>query len=202
MCLFVFDELLFVLLGQAREHQAEHGQVDHGLTTAGQVLVILAHAPIAADPGQRALHDPAAWQMTKAFGPFKQTVIDLFAGEDPHAARTAGMADHLYLPAHVLFDPDAPSSCVGIVDPDFLYTGKLAFDRLQKQWDALSILQLGALHHHFEEQAQRIDQQVSFASRELFASIIAMWPASFGGFDRLASNNRCTRRRLASVLHP
>ena len=59
MCLLVCDELLFVLLGQAREHQAEHSQVDHGLTTAGQVLVILAHAPIAADPGQRALDDPA-----------------------------------------------------------------------------------------------------------------------------------------------
>ena len=77
------------------------------------------------------------------------------------------MADHLYLRAHVLFDPGAPSSRVGIVDPDFLHTGKLAFDWLQKQWNALSILQLGAMHHHFEEQAQRIDQQVSFASREL-----------------------------------
>jgi len=29
-----------------------------------------------------------------------------------------------------------------------------------------------------------------------------MWPASLRGFDRLASNNRCTRGRLASVLHP
>src|SRR5260370_29567715 len=105
MCLFVFDELLCVLLGQAREHPAEHGQVDHSLTTAGQVLVILAHAAIAADPGQSALDDPAAWQMTKAFGPFKQAVIDLFAGEDPHPARTARMADPLYFPAHVLFDP-------------------------------------------------------------------------------------------------
>ena len=77
------------------------------------------------------------------------------------------MADHLHLPAHVLFDPGAPSSRVGIVDPDFLHTGKLAFDRLQKQWNALSILELGAMHHHFEEQAQRIDQQVTLASGEL-----------------------------------
>src|SRR5260370_41026988 len=105
MCLLVFDELLFVLLGQAREHQAEHGQVDHSLTTAGQVLVILAHAAIAADPGQRALDDPAAWQMTKAFGPFKQAVIDLFAGGEPHPARTARMADHLYFPPQSLLYP-------------------------------------------------------------------------------------------------
>ena len=59
MCLLIFDELLFVLPGQAREHQPKHGQVDHGLTAAGQVLVVLAHAPIAADPGQGALNNPA-----------------------------------------------------------------------------------------------------------------------------------------------
>src|SRR6266478_7030073 len=127
--------------------------------------------------------------MTKALGPFKQAVIDLFAGKNPHPARTGGMADHLHLPAHVLFDPDAPASRVGIVDPDFLYTGKLAFDWLQKQWDAFPILELGAMHHHFQQQAQRIDQQVTLTSRELFAAIIAMRSASFGGFDRLAINN-------------
>src|SRR5260370_10700137 len=88
------------------------------------------------------------------------------------------MADHLHLPPHVLFDPGAPGSGVGIVDPDLLHAGKLAFDWLQKQWDALPILELGAMHHHFQQQAQRIDQQVSFASRELFTSIIAMEPAS------------------------
>ena len=160
MCFLVFDKLLFVLLSQASEHQTQHGEVDHGLTAAGQVLIILAHAPIAADPGQGALDHPAAWQVTKALGPFKQAIIDLLAWKHPHPARTAGMADHLYLPAHVLFDPGAPGSRVAIVDPDLLYTRKLAFDWLQKEWDALPILELGAMHHHFEQQAQGIDQQV------------------------------------------
>ena len=59
MCFLVCDKLLFVLLGQACEHQTKHGQVDHGLTTAGQVLLVLAHAPIAANPGQGAFDDPA-----------------------------------------------------------------------------------------------------------------------------------------------
>jgi hypothetical protein len=66
MLLLVRNELLCVSLGQACEHQTQHGQIDHGLTTAGLVLIVLAHAPIAADPGQRALHDLAARQMTKA----------------------------------------------------------------------------------------------------------------------------------------
>ncbi len=66
MCLLIFDELRFVLLGQACEHQPKHGQIDHGLTAAGLVLIVLAHAPVAADPSQRAFDHPAAWQMTKA----------------------------------------------------------------------------------------------------------------------------------------
>src|SRR5260370_25319761 len=86
---------------------------------------------------------------------------------DPHATRTARMADPLYLPTHVLFDPGAPGSGVGIVDPDLLHARKLAFDWLQKQWDALPILQLGAMHHHFQQQAQRVDEQVTLPSREL-----------------------------------
>jgi hypothetical protein len=58
MFLFVGDELLLVLFCQASEHQAEHGEIDHGFTAARQVLVILAHAAIAADPGQCTLNNP------------------------------------------------------------------------------------------------------------------------------------------------
>ena len=59
MFLLVRDELLFSLFGQASEHQTQHGQIDHGLTAARQVLIVLAHAAIATDPGQRALNNPA-----------------------------------------------------------------------------------------------------------------------------------------------
>jgi hypothetical protein len=51
MFLLVCDELLFVLLGQACEHQPKHREIDHRLTPAGQGLIVLAHAPRAADPG-------------------------------------------------------------------------------------------------------------------------------------------------------
>jgi len=60
MFLLVGDELLLVLFCQASEHEAEHGEIDHGFTAAREVLIILAHAPRAADPGQRALNSPAA----------------------------------------------------------------------------------------------------------------------------------------------
>jgi hypothetical protein len=72
----------------------------------------------------------------------------------------------------------------------------VAFDRLQQQRDALSVLDIRTMHHHFEQKAQRIDQQVSFASGELFASIVAMRPAPLRGFDRLTIDNGRTGCRL------
>jgi len=77
------------------------------------------------------------------------------------------MADHLHLPPHVLFDPGAAGSGVAIVDPDLLHAGKVALDWLQQQRDALSILDIGGMDHHFEQQAQRVDEEVPFASRQL-----------------------------------
>ena len=58
MCFLVFDKLLCVLLSEASEHQTKHREIDHGLATAGQVLIVLAHAAIAADPGQSTFDDP------------------------------------------------------------------------------------------------------------------------------------------------
>ena len=77
------------------------------------------------------------------------------------------MADDDDLPAHVLFDPDAPGSGVAIIHPDLLHAGKVAFDWLQQERDTLTILDIGPMHYHFEQQSQRIDQDVPFASGEL-----------------------------------
>src|SRR5438876_11861597 len=133
MFLLVGDELLLVLFCQASEHEAEHGEIDHRFTAARQVLVILAHAAIAADPGQRALDHPAAGQMTKAAWALEDSYHfwgNLHPRPDPHATRTARMADHLHLPPHVLCDPGAPGPGVAIVDPDQADAGKVALDWL------------------------------------------------------------------------
>ena len=89
---------------------------------------------------------------------------DLHPRPHPHATRTARMADHHDLRAHVLLDPSAASSGVAIVDPDLLQAGKKALDRLEKQRDTLSILDIGGVNDHFEQQSQRVDQQVPFTS--------------------------------------
>src|SRR5258708_22041088 len=161
MCLLVFDELLCVLLGQACEHQAEHGEIDHGFTAARQVLVILAHAAIAADPGQGALDHPAAWQMTKAAWALEDGYHfwgNLHPRPDPHATRATGMTHHHDLPAHVLLDPGAPGPGVAIVDPDQADAWEAAVDRLQQEFHPLAILDIGRVHDHVEHEPHRVHE--------------------------------------------
>src|SRR5260370_35334433 len=64
--LLVLDELLFILFGQASKHEPEHREIHHGLTTAHEVLIILAHTAVAPNPGNRAPDHPASPQGVQA----------------------------------------------------------------------------------------------------------------------------------------
>src|SRR5260370_7473060 len=59
------DELLCVLFGEARKHEPEHREIDHGLRARREVLIILAHTAVAANPGKGTLHHPAPRQGVK-----------------------------------------------------------------------------------------------------------------------------------------
>ena len=58
------------------------------------------------------------------------------------------------------------------------------------------------MHHHFEQQAHRVHEQVPFASTDFLATIVAMEASTLGRFDRLTIDNPSTGRRLTSSLHP
>ena len=118
----------------------------------------------------------------------------------PHATWTPGMPNHLRRPTHLFLDPSPPGSRVGTVDPDFLHARKLPFDRFQQELDALANLEIGGMDHHFEQQSHRIDEQVAFASRQLFRSVIAMRASPLRCFDRLAVKNTTTGGSLARFL--
>ena len=44
---------------QTPEHDADHGETDEGDNGSGITLEVAGEAPVAADPGERSLHDPA-----------------------------------------------------------------------------------------------------------------------------------------------
>src|SRR5436309_15672460 len=58
------------------------------------------------------------------------------------------------------------------------------------------------MHKSFEHQAQRVDQQMTFASFELLATIVAAGSARMGRLDGLTIENRRRGQRLTSGRHP
>ena len=48
-----------IWLGQAPEHDADHGEAHEGSDGAGVALEVARQAAVAADPRERAFHDPA-----------------------------------------------------------------------------------------------------------------------------------------------
>src|SRR5260370_18776714 len=62
------DELLCVLFGEARKHEPEHREIDHGLRARREVLIILAHTAVAANPGKGTLDPPASRQVFQGLG--------------------------------------------------------------------------------------------------------------------------------------
>jgi hypothetical protein len=54
--------VLDLLVRQALQHHADHAQVHPRLASGQPILVVAAHAPVAPDPGDRALHDPPPGQ--------------------------------------------------------------------------------------------------------------------------------------------
>jgi hypothetical protein len=49
-------------VGEALEHHAHQAQIHPRLTGGWQKFVVFAHAAVPADPGERALNDPATWE--------------------------------------------------------------------------------------------------------------------------------------------
>src|SRR5215207_2254203 len=50
---------------QSPQHEATHGSVHERLAGCTQLLVVLAHPSIVANPGKGAFHHPAAWEELK-----------------------------------------------------------------------------------------------------------------------------------------
>lgn len=67
---------LYLLVGQAFEHQTHHAKIDPGLAGSRQKFVVFAHAAISANPGDRPLNNPAAWKQLEACRPQWWPLVD------------------------------------------------------------------------------------------------------------------------------
>lgn len=82
----------------------------------------------------------------------------------PLASRALWVPNDFDLPSHLLLDPLASLPGVALVHPYFSHAGKHAFDRLQQELHAFPILKIGRMDGCLEDQARRIDEEMSLAA--------------------------------------
>jgi hypothetical protein len=142
--------------GQALEHDADHGKTHEGLRGSCVALEVARQATVVADPGERALDDPAL-------------------GQDDESMRLVAF-DDLQLPGAALGDGGGrPGSLIASIGEDALDKGKQApGSPIEDQSGALAILHIGGMDNDVQEKAERVDQNMSLAARDLLARIKAL----------------------------
>jgi len=139
------------------EHQVDHRNLDHGLAVFHTGFIVLAQSPISAKPCKRSLDDPSLGQHLKAL----DVIVSLDDRQQP-LAQVPGPCDQL--PGIAAISPDQRQS---LKSPDPLR---------QDQPGTISILHIGSMNHHRQNQTQRIDDDMAFAAQDLLAGVVAPCP--------------------------
>ena len=140
---------------QAPEHDSDHGETDKGDGGSCVTLEVADEAPVAADPSERSLHYP----------PFRQY----------HEAVRIGALDDFQLPAAGRGDGRRhPRALVAAVGDDGLDEGERTARRSKQLAGAVAVLHVGGMDDDAQQQAERIDEDVALAPRDLRAGIEAL----------------------------
>jgi hypothetical protein len=142
--------------GQAAEHEPDHGEPDEGGDGAGVALEIARQAAVAADPGERALDDPTL-------------------GEDDEAMQLAALDDLQRPRAGLGYGRGERRALIARVGEDALDEGKeTARADIEDTPCSIAVLHCGRVNDNVQEEAERIDEDVPLAARDLLARIVAL----------------------------
>jgi len=141
--------------GQASQHEADHGEADEGCDGARVALEVASQTSIAADPGEGALDNPALGQNDKAVG---LAALDDLQGPAP------GLTDKL---RHLW-------SLIARVSEDALDERERAPCAAQHVAGAVAILHVGGMDGDAQQEAERVDEDMALAARDLLARIKAL----------------------------
>lgn len=112
-------------------------------------------APVAAEPGKRALDKPALGLNDKAM---KIAAFDDLDHPGPGLGHGCGRA----------------FTRVAAVGEDPLYEGKQAPRLAQEQERPVAILDVGRMHDDVQQETERVDEDMALAARRLLARIVAL----------------------------
>jgi len=145
-----------VWAGQASEHDSDHGKADEGGHGARVALEVARQASIAADPGEGSLDDPA-------FGQDDELVQFVsFDDLDDPGSRPSGALRHAW-------------TLIAGIGKDALDEREEAARALvENELRAVAILHVSRVDNNGQQEAERIDEDVTLATRDLLARIKAL----------------------------
>src|ERR1035441_2612877 len=157
---------------ETSKHEANHGEVNHRLASSGLPLVVATESAITAQPTEGPLYDPASWQYLEGV---KFGALHYFDCAAPQFAR-------------------ALQQCSGVasIGPDMFDASAslLTEEGRQQLLGPIPVLNVGRQDHHQQNQTDRVDQDVAFASVDFLARIVTPLVAGLGTLDALAVDNR------------
>lgn len=142
--------------GQASEHDADHGEADEGCGGSRVALEVAREASVATDPGEGSLDDPTF-------------------GENDEAMQLVAL-DDLQLPSTGLGDGRGGlRSLITRIGENALDKGKEATGApVENERRAITILHVGRMNDDVQQEAERVDENMPLAARDLLARIEAL----------------------------
>ena len=143
--------------GQASEHDADHGEADEGGDGSGVALEVAREAAIAADPGEGALDDPSLGQDDEA--------VQIVALDDLELSSCRSWRRLLAIFGSLI---------AGIGEDAFDEGEQAARAPIETSRGAIAILDIGGMDDDVQQEAERIDEDMALATRDLLARIEAL----------------------------
>lgn len=148
-------QALSVWVNEAVEHQADHGEGDHGFGDLRQFPVVLGQTSPSTEPAERSFNNPSVRDHDEAGRPGNAADDDQRQAEEE-----AGEQDS---------DP-----VVDVVGEHGLEPAIELLDLLQQIPGAVGILDIGGVDDHAQEQSHTVDRDMALAALHLLGGIVAM----------------------------
>jgi hypothetical protein len=146
--------------GQAADHQMDHRHLYDRLTGFRQQLIIFTQTPVAIEPAEGALDNPAFGDDHKALDG-----VGTLCNLQPNGpVRPQGL------------DPIHQRPGIRPIRPDVPQPRKLVPDALEELLRPVTVLDASGRHHYCQDQPERIDEEVTLAAFDLFACVVAPEP--------------------------
>ena len=172
-------------LGQSAKLNSYHCDVDPSFGAGFRPLVIAHQTPVAHQPAEGPLHDPPPGQDLEAgdiVGAFDDLNVQFWA-QSSHPLGEFGAA-------------------ISPVDPHLAQPREPAEHSTQQALGSFALRDAGYSHQHPQHQSQRIDQQMTLATFDFLARVIADISAVAVGFDTLAIQNGGRGAAALALLFP